>query len=244
MKKAQLINFLHKYHLNGVINSAKISCKDGTLNCNFVSDDHSNVGYVSMGGFELEDFELCVYTTSELLKILNSMNEDIKLKVITNTHGVASSLSIVDKRKSIKYMLADLSTVEDAPELDKLPDFEIKIKITSDFMEDFIKLHGALKESGDMLFGINSDGKSTKIIMNYSNNDTNKAVFKADTVDGEHSSTDGATIVFSADFFKAVVMANKGFDSAVFEVSTEGFGRIVVEDETFSGKYYLLSFAG
>merc|ERR1712224_191971 len=101
-----------------------------------------------MDNFDIDDVTLGVYATSQLTKLLTALDEDVT------------------------FMLADLSVIRQVPAMKQLPDFNVKINLTKDFADKFVKSKNALPETEN--FAIESDALGTNMILNYSTLNTNR----------------------------------------------------------------------
>jgi len=81
MQKSKLDKFIQKYNLGGNVNQVKWVSKDNKLSTSFVTPDKSLMGSVNVDNFTFEDVELGVYTTDQLMKLLNVLDDDVKLNV-------------------------------------------------------------------------------------------------------------------------------------------------------------------
>jgi ribosome-associated protein YbcJ (S4-like RNA binding protein) len=84
-------------------------------------------------------------------------------------------------------------------------------------------------------FGVISSGGETKIIINYSNVNTNRIVFNTATTEF----ADMEVVCFSAKLLKEILNANSGLDG-MLEVSSKGLARVTFENENYSAAYYLV----
>ena len=234
MKKKQLTGFIDKYHLAGNANSVRLDVKDKKLSCNFITDDQNVVGSISMDNFDINDVTLGVYATSQLTKLLTALDEDIEFKV-NNADDTAFSINLSDKTTDVTFMLADLSVIRQVPAMKQLPDFNVKIKLTKDFADKFVKSKNALPETEN--FAIESDALGTNMILNYSTLNTNRITWPT-TPEGE--SSDLKATCFSANLFKEILVANKEAETGYIEVSSAGLARVAFTGKDFSSTYYLV----
>ena len=234
MKKKQLTGFIDKYHLAGNANSVRLDVKDKKLSCNFITDDQNVVGSVSMDNFDINDVTLGVYATSQLTKLLTALDEDIEFKV-NNADDTAFSINLSDKTTDVTFMLADLSVIRQVPAMKQLPDFNVKIKLTKDFADKFVKSKNALPETEN--FAIESDALGTNMILNYSTLNTNRITWPT-TPEGEQ--VDLKATCFSANLFKEILVANKDAESGYIEVSSAGLARVTFSGKDYSSTYYLV----
>ena len=234
MKKKQLTSFIDKYHLAGNANSVRLDVKNKTLSCNFITDDQNVVGSVSMDNFDIDDVTLGVYATSQLTKLLTALDNDVTMRV-NNADGTAFSINLSDKTTDVTFMLADLSVIRQVPAMKQLPDFNVKIKLTKDFADKYVKSKNALPETEN--FAVESDALGTSMILNYSTLNTNRITWPV-TQEGE--GTDLKATCFSANLFKEILVANKDAEEGYIEVSAAGLAKVSFTGKDYSSTYYLV----
>ena len=234
MEKKQLTGFIDKYHLAGNANSVRLDVKDNKLSCNFITDDQNVVGSVTMDNFDIDDVTLGVYATSQLTKLLTALDNDVKMRV-NNADGTAFSINLSDSTTDVTFMLADLSVIRQVPAMKQLPDFNVKIKLTKDFADKFVKSKNALPETEN--FAIESDAMGTNMILNYSTLNTNRITWPT-VPEGEQS--DLKATCFSANLFKEILVANKEAETGIIEVSSAGLARVSFTGKDYSSTYYLV----
>jgi len=233
MEKRKLTNFIEKYHLAGNANSVGLDVNDQTLSCEFITDDQNVVGRVTMQDFDIENVRLGVYNTSQLTKLLTALDDKIDIKV-NRADDAAFSINISDISTKVTFMLADMSVIRQVPQMKELPDFNVKIKLTKDFADKFIKSKNALPETEN--FAVESNDSGTKMILNYSTLNTNRITWP---IVPEKSETLNATC-FSANLFKEILSANKDADEGYIEVSQAGLARVSFTGKTYTSTYYLV----
>ena len=234
MEKKQLTGFIDKYHLAGNANSVRLDVKDKTLSCNFITDDQNVVGSVSMDNFDIDDVTLGVYATSQLTKLLTALDDNVDFKV-NKADSSAFSIKISDKTTKVTFMLADLSVIRQVPAMKQLPDFNVKIKLTKDFADKFVKSKNALPETEN--FAIESDALGTNMILNYSTLNTNRITWPTKP---EGEASDLKATCFSANLFKEILVANKDAETGYIEVSSAGLARVTFTSKDYSSTYYLV----
>ena len=138
MQKEKLVAFISRYYLAGNTDSVKLVVKSGQLICSFISSNQNVIGEVTLQSVDIDDVELAVYTTSQLLKMLSVLDDNIEIKLVKADNKVFS-LIVNDNNTSINYMLADLSVIKPVPKVKSLPAFDVKINITKEFAEKFLK---------------------------------------------------------------------------------------------------------
>lgn len=233
MEKNKLNRFIQKYTLAGLIESVKWESNSGTLKTSFISDDKSVVGIVKMGEFDGSDSIIGVYDTSKLVKMTSVLGNDVDFQ-IQDFDGKAVSLKFKDKSTSVNYMLADLSVIPSVPDLKTLPNFDVKIKLDSTFINTFIKAKSALADENNFTF-ISKNGKS-QIILGHSNINTNRITIDVDAdVEGDVN-----PISFSATYLKEILVANKDANDATLNISSQGLSHIHFEVDQYTSDYYLV----
>tara|TARA_R100000008_G_scaffold86113_1_gene77957 strand:- start:198 stop:917 length:720 start_codon:yes stop_codon:yes gene_type:complete len=237
MQKSKLDKFIQKYNLGGNVNQVKWKSKDNKLSTSFVTTDKSLMGNVSVNNFTFEDVELGVYTTDQLMKLLNVLGDDIKLNV-TRFGDKSVSLKVENGSVSFDYTLSDLSIIPDTPSLKRLPDFGTKIKVDTKFINTFIKGKGALPETET--FTIVNEGGQVSIVIGYSSTNTNRVNIPVET---ETNNLD-EPISFNANLFKDVLVANRECSSATLEVSNDGLARINFKIDDYDSTYHIVATQG
>jgi hypothetical protein len=233
MEKQQLNRFVSKYNLAGLVESVKWESKDGSLTTSFISDDKSVLGSVTMKEFDGSDATFGVYDTTKLTKMLSFLENDFEFS-IQDIDGKAVSLKFKDSAGSANYMLADLSVIPNVPDLKQLPEFNVEIKLDSNFINRFIKAKGALAEENNFTF-LCKDGKA-QIILGYSNINTNRL-----SIDVDASCTEDVDpISFSATYLKEILVANREATDATLKISSQGLSHIHFEIDNYESNYYLV----
>ena len=233
MEKQSLNRFVSKYNLAGLVESVKWESKDGSLSTNFISDDKSVLGTVSMKEFEGSDSEFGVYDTTKLTKMLSVLGNDVDFS-ISDIDGKSVSLKFKDKSTSVNYMLADLSVIPNVPDLKQLPNFNAEIKLDANFISTFIKAKGALQDENNFTFTC-KDNKGT-IVLGHSNINTNRINIDVDcTCEG-----DVEPISYSATYLKEILVANKEATDATLKISSQGLAHISFSIDNYESNYYLV----
>jgi len=238
MEKQKLNRFVSKYNLAGLVESVKWEVKSGVLTTAFISDDKSVLGSVSMTGFESDDAVLGVYDTSKLTKMVSVLGDSVDFSV-ADVDGRPISLKFKDNSVALNYMLADLSVIPNVPDLKKLPEFDSKIKLDSNFISTFIKAKSALSDENTFTFVCN--GGSGKIVIGYSNINTNRITIDVDCV---CEGGDKGPISFSATYLKEILTANREAKDATLSISSQGLAHIHFEVDNYTSDYYLVELQG
>jgi len=236
MEKAKLSRFINKYNLAGLVESVKWESEKDELVTSFISDDKSVLGKVSMKEFKFQDANFGIYDTSKLTKMLSVLGTDVDF-TMKKVDDKSVSMKFKDGTTSVNYMLADLSVIPSVPDLKSLPDFDIKLKLDTNFITTFIRAKGALQDENSFTFK-QEKGKS-QIILGYSNINSNRI-----SIDVECETTeDVQPISFSATYLKEILVANKEASDATLNISSKGLSHIHFEIDEYTSDYYLVEIA-
>jgi hypothetical protein len=131
-------------------------------------------------------------------------------------------------------MLADLSVIPNVPDLKQLPNFDVKIKLDSTFINTFIRAKSALADENNFTF--TCKGGNGQIIIGHSNINTNRINIDVDC----ECEGDINPISFSATYLKEILVANKEASDATLNISTQGLSHIHFEIDKYTTDYYLV----
>lgn len=235
MQKSKLTRFIQKYNLGGEVNSVKWSSDGDNLSTSFVTPDKSLLGNVKVKNLKLEDSNIGVYQTDQLVKLLGVLGDDISLDLKKFDEKV-TSLKVKNGSVSFDYVLSDLSVIAEPPALKKLPEFDTQIKLDNHFIETFIKGKGALSDIDSFTILNNKQG-NLEVIIGYSSMNTNRINIPVESV--SNNLTD--SISFNANLFKEVLSANRECTSAVLEVSNDGLARVNFKVDDYDTTYYIVA---
>ena len=234
MNKQKLVRFINKYYLNGTVNSVILNSNSNKLSARFISGDKTLLGELEMDKWQFEDSEVGIYNTEQLLKLLSVLDEDINVS-ISKAGDKSIALKVTDAFSSVNYMLSDVSIINKPPKLREIPEFEVKIDVTPQFVNKFIAGKGALAETDN--FTVLTDGSNTKLVIGYAAINTNRVTLPVTT----SKSNNIDNVSFNANIFKEVLTANKECESATLEVSSEGLAKIIFKVDDFSVTYWLVA---
>ena len=234
MNKQKLVRFINKYYLNGTVNSVILNSNSNKLSARFISGDKTLLGELEMDKWQFEDSEVGIYNTEQLLKLLSVLDEDVNVS-ISKAGDKSIALKVTDAFSSVNYMLSDVSIINRPPQLKEIPEFEVKIDVTPQFVNKFIAGKGALAETDN--FTVLTDGSNTKLVIGYAAINTNRVTLPVTT--SQSSNIDNVS--FNANIFKEVLTANKECESATLEVSSQGLAKIVFKVDDFSVIYWLVA---
>jgi len=240
MKKQTLETFIKKYSLNGMIDSVKwnVNTTDKILNIKSITEEKNVLLDVSYKNFDAlaEDSEIGVYDTSKLTKMLSVMEDDINLS-LNKREDKITSISINDTQTEAQFITADLSVIPSAPNLKKLPDFNVEIEINADFVNRFVKAKSALPEVDTFTLMMNKK-KKLELVLGYSKLNSNRITLSIVSPDGKNVVS--RNIMFNAKYFKEILTVNNDCENAVLKVSDLGLAVVTFSNTTFDSTYYMV----
>jgi hypothetical protein len=236
MNKNNLLRFIQKYSLGGLIESVAWNAEGTKLSVRFISDDKTLLGEVEFNAFTSNPFNVGIYTTSLLKNMIGVLDSDIKLKV-DKSGDKAVTLKLNSDDTETSYQLADLGVIPPVPDLKTLPEFTIEIDMTSQMVDKFIKAKGALSDIDT--FTIFTEGGDLKMAIGYSSISTNRVTITCQ----KNVLVEIKPISFSAKYLKEILTANKEATNAKLKVSTDGLSHVEFQIDDFVCKYYLVEIA-
>jgi hypothetical protein len=234
MDKYKLTRFIDKYHLNGNVNAVVINSKGDTLSTRFITGDKALLGELEMNSWNFQDVELGVYDTEQLSRLLGVLDDDVTLN-LTQSGDKAIALEISDQYSKVNFMLSDKSVINQPPPLKGIPEFQLKIKVDTNFITRFISGKSALPDTDTFTVITSNDG--VKLVIGYSSINTNRVTIPVETETYE----DIDKVSFNANLFKDVLVANKECETATLEVSEKGLSRINFKVDQYDVTYYLVA---
>ena len=234
MDKYKLTRFIDKYHLNGNVNAVVINSKGDTLSTRFITGDKALLGELEMNSWNFQDVELGVYDTEQLSRLLGVLDDDVSLN-LTQSGDKAIALEISDSYSKVNFMLSDKSVINQPPPLKQLPNFQLKIKVDTNFITRFIGGKSALPDTDT--FTVITGNDEVKLVIGYSSINTNRVTIPVETETYE----DIDKVSFNANLFKDVLVANKECESATLHVSEQGLAKINFKVDQYDATYYLVA---
>ena len=234
MDKYKLTRFIDKYHLGGNVNAVVINSKGDTLSTRFITGDKALLGELEMNSWNFQDVELGVYDTEQLSRLLGVLDDDVTLN-LTQSGDKAIALEISDSYSKVNFMLSDKSVINQPPPLKGIPEFQLKIKVDTNFITRFISGKSALPDTDTFTVITNND--TVKLVIGYSSINTNRVTIPVETETYE----DIDKVSFNANLFKDVLVANKECETATLEVSEKGLAKINFKVDQYDVTYYLVA---
>ena len=237
MNKITLDTFIQKYNLGGNVNSVTWNSTGESLSTDFISPNKSLRGQLTLSKQNLPEFEVGVYDTPLLSKMLGTLSDNIDFKVkkspLDEDQAVAFGFS--DGNISADYVLAAVGVIPEVPEIKGIPEFTTLVNIDSQFINSFIKGKSALSEVET--FAVKPSKNGVESVIGYSDMNSNRISINVQSgaVGLEES------ISFNANLFSQVLSANKECSKAVLQISNKGLAFIEFKIDDFIAKYWLVN---
>jgi len=238
MNKMTLDTFIQKYNLGGNINSVKWESDGKLLSTRFISPDKSLLGELTLSKQNLPNFEVGVYDTPLLSKMLGTLSDNIDFKLVSHDDGKTPvAFHLTDSVISADYVLAAVGVIPDVPELKNVPEFNTLVNIDSQFINSFIKGKNALTDVETFSVKPSDNGAGVEFVIGYSDMNSNRISINVQS--GAVGLKD--SIAFNANLFSRVLSANKECSKAQLQISDKGLAFIEFNVDDFNVKYWFVS---
>lgn len=237
MEKKILIQLIESFYLNGLSTQVKFKVKDNQAHIKFATDNKDCIGEIK-APIQLEDCEIGIFNTAQLLKLLNITNEYIELK-LEKQNGYFLKLHISDNQFDLSYNLSDLGLIQDPGIAPNLPPHDLEFSINYDFTQKFIKAHNALDKPPRFEIGIVKDFQNEDVInfiIGEKSNYSNKVTF---TEPGKLISKI-KSIPFNANNFREIISVSKSSTGTAY-LYKDGLLKISLKEEGIESEYFLVA---
>jgi len=235
MNKEILMNIIDKYYLNGLCESVRWNIKDKQLSINAVLATKNAITKINCSDIEIDDSELCIFNTTQLINLLSITNDFIELNV-ESIKSTPIKLNIADNQYDLSYHLSDASIIPSVATIEEPTSYDFEFNINNDFTTKFIKSYAALDKNPrfTMQALLTPENKEVEIVMGAAEQHANKIKFKEE---GEFIiSTE--PIPFPANIFKEIFSANKNATGKVY-VSNQGLAKVTFTEDLISVTYFV-----
>ena len=179
-------------------------------------------------------FDVGVYDTAQLQKMLNVMMDSIELS-LTKVDDNPVAFHLTDANKSSDYVLAALGVIPDVPELKKLPEFDTLVTLDAQFMDSFIKSKSALADVDH--FAVKPVDGGVEFVIGYSDMNSNRISIKVPST----AVTLEKEVNFNANLFSQLLSCNKECSKAELQIAKTGLAYIEFKVDDFVAKYWLVA---
>lgn len=220
---------IKKYYLSNLIETSiwKIMNDKKQLRMGACTTNYVLSVVVELNNFdEIATTEFAVNDTTKLLKMLNALDDDIKIAVKQDNSGKVYNIAINSPTIEMEYVTADIAVLRANKVVQTLsksnePAFDTEVVVDKDFIDTYIASTTALADSENVVFQMNKDNKLEMVFghMQGANKslNTSKIKYAPKTTVGKDTLT--TPLGFSADYLKQILVANKDANSTILKLS-------------------------
>lgn len=242
MQKSLVESVIDRYYLNGLVEGVKWEINNKNIIINFTPEEKKSlVGIIKCSDIDIRDSEILIYNTSQLIKLIKILGNDISLDIYSE-RNIPIKLLLADNKFDLEFYLADKNLInKDIPSINE-PSYEIEFDICKD---DFIdRFKNAKKGLGNDItkFTIEANQfieKQLTITVGDLHNFSNKVKFNVPIESTESISS----IPFEADLFNEILIANEDAKEGKFYLSQHGLIKLFFKKENIESVYYLVRLA-
>jgi hypothetical protein len=236
INKLTVQSIINKYYL-GTNESVKWEIKDNELNIDFMSPTKDVIGNVTCNNFSLEDSQLAIYDTKKLANLISICNGDLLLE-LEKTNQLFTKLKISDMNFNLTYALSDPLLIDKVGTVN-VPEWVVKLDLTSEDIDNIIKAKSALAQIDNMLVTTTQDLDGNDVcefIFGDESGHNNKITYQ---IAGDIKEQD-LKIPYNSDMFKTILQANKDMDGGVLYLSSMGLMKLEFNADSISSEYFVL----
>jgi hypothetical protein len=248
ISKFELQAVINKYYIGGLIEAVKWEIKDKQLNIKFTSPTKEMLGEVTHTKFNLEDSNIGISNTSQLIKLINITNGDVMLQFL-KSHKIFTKLIVSDNQFTTNYTLADTLTIPKSGTYNGPQDFHLVTSLDKEMIVALIKAKSALDDSTivmlksdislddefrlELIFGgdIEYSNKVSYFIPNITQNNVPKEFM---------GSLSDFKIGFNSDLLKDILSVNKDAEESKLYINLDGLMKLEFITENIKSTYYIV----
>jgi hypothetical protein len=237
MQKIILSSAIEKYYLGGLVQSVKWNISKNTLYVDFITPNKDAVGKIKQPDIELDDCEIGIYDTSQLVKLIKIADKTVSLSLNRGKH-VITELLISDNQYDSTFYLSDMLMIDPVPNIELPPSVSAVIEIDDEFMNKFITARKALNEA--TIFNVETQGDSVLFVLGDKNTLSHKVKISLPaTITDEIPSI--MSLPFNIDYLHEIFSANYGSKGTI-NIYSQGLLEINFVDEKTKGEatYFLV----
>ena len=237
MKKLYFLDIIEKYHLGGLVERVKIQINNKTLSIKFIATNKNLIGTLNAPEINIEDCEFGVYDTTQLIKLISIMGQDIEVKVEQN-NKIANKLFVADTEYNLEYILANTMLIPNVPNAEE-PQYDLEANIDREFVDKFVKAKKALDTEVFTVMSSLGPLENTVISFNLGeiNGHNNKISFYIPAI---KASMLVNPVKFPLVEFNEILLANKNLKSGNLQISEQGLLKVTFKNEENIDITYLL----
>ena len=240
--KQLITKFIERYNLNGTIEAAQITSDGKSFYTLFKNVPGNLRGEIKLEKINLPEGEIGIYYTQTLLKMMSILDNDIDVKYLGQRKEDNSIINIEmsdTKGKKITHVASILALIDNDGKKGVIKDYEIKIKLNQETIQDILKAFGAINTSLDIQT-IAFEKRGDKLFAIFGHSDTNSDTIEFE-LDPFYLDDDFDELMkFSAAGIKEILAVNgKFFEEATLEISVKGALRLYFKDGDITSEYWI-----
>jgi hypothetical protein len=238
MQKSILESVIEKYYLNGLVESVKWGIKDKSLVINFIPHEiRSLIGTIKCSNFILDDNEIAIYNTSQLVKLIKILNKEISVSTYAE-RKTSLKLLLSDNQYDLEFYLADKNMIDRVPEVSEPTIYEVAFKIDHEFINKFKNAKKGLGPDTNK-FTIEANQlipNQAYIVVGDLHTHANKVKFSIPI----ESTIPLSIMPFQADVLNEILLANENCNEGKFEISQHGLIKLTFKENDIESTYFLV----
>jgi len=238
MEKKLLTQVIESFYLNGLSTQVKFKVKDKKVHIKFATDNKDCIGEIK-APIELEDCEIGIFNTGQLLKLLNITNEYIELKLEKQDNHFLK-LHISDNQFDLSYNLSDLGLIQDPGVAPNLPPHDLEFDINFEFIQKYIKAHNALDKPPRFEISIGKDFQNEEVV-NFMVGEKSTYSNKVNFSEKGNIITQIKPISFSAANFREIISVSKSAKGKAY-LFKDGLLKLNLVEDSIETEYFMVAF--
>jgi len=236
INKSVIQSIINKYYL-GLNESVKWRIDNNMLDVSFMTPSKDVIGGVTCNDFQLENSQLAIYDTKKLSNLISICNGDLLLE-LEKTNQLFTKLKISDMNFNLTYALSDPLLIDKVGTVN-VPEWVVKLDLTSEDIDNIIKAKSALAQIDNMLVTTTQDLDGNDVcefIFGDESGHNNKITYQ---IAGDIKEQD-LKIPYNSDMFKTILQANKDMDGGILYLSSMGLMKLEFNADSISSEYFVL----
>jgi hypothetical protein len=235
--KLELQSVIEKYHLNGLVENVKWEIDfDKNLTINFMSPTREMIGKVTSTNFPLPESSIGISDTTQLDKLLSITSGDLILDY-AKEGKIVTKLLIADNQFNLNYSLADLLTVPKPGEYNGPEEYDIEATLDNETITALVKAKNALSNSESVVVKPGMDG--LEFTFGGDVEYANKVTYSIQNINTIEETRFGLT--YNSNLLKEILINNKGAESGLLSIKSNGLIKIEFDHKNVKSKYYLVA---
>jgi hypothetical protein len=207
---------------------------------------------VELNNFEeVPTTEFAVNDTTKLLKMLNALDEEIKLSVKQDNNGKIFNIVVNSGNIEMEYVTADITVLRANKAVQTIqkinePPFEVEIILDKDFIDTYIASTSALADSENVVFQMNKSNKLEMVFgyMQGANKSLNTSKIKYLPKTNIGKDVLPSSLGFSSEYIKQILVANKDSEDTILKLGvTKPMANIQFKNNDIIATYHVTGIA-